>query len=281
MFCLQEGINGETGHLLIHGVLYVKEKRPDSFLFENVFALSWKKHREFLDHILNALSNITEEATNTTAYLVKWKILDTCKFGGLPQSRKRIYIAGCRKQAMVAEFKWPKEIPCQSLTNFLGPPDERRALRVAGAGGEHMYKNDTRMSTDTNKMNFKRGIRKIKKLGGDPYTETWALDIFASKKYGTNVKRDMCPCLTKSRCQAGGYYFTNRGCVQSLESMLRLQGVPPKRLKKPSNVSAPKFRGMVGNAMSVPVVGRILFNQFKAIGFLKGNTDDPWATFFV
>ena len=66
-----------------------------------------------------------------------------------------------------------------------------------------------------------------------------------------------------------------------MESMLRLQGVPPKRLKKPSNVSAPKFRGMVGNAMSVPVVGRILFNQFKAIGFLKGNTDDPWATFFV
>jgi hypothetical protein len=264
---------------MMYGVRYIETKLPDGFLFENVFAITFKKHRRFFDGILRMLQAIKEPGTELQCYDVKWKVCDTQVHGGIPQARKRCYLVGNRISKSVLKFSWPKQIACKKLKSFIGPPDQEKALQTASTGGEHIYPAVKKMSTATNKRNYKSALRFIKKKGGDPFGECWAIDIFSSKAFGTHVKKDVCPCLTKARCESGGFLFSNRGKVQSTKSMLLLQGVdPPARLRRPRTVKPGKFRGMIGNAMTVSVVGRIMLRQFKALGFVDSEMEDPWES---
>ena len=56
--------------------------------------------------------------------------------------------------------------------------------------------------------------------------------------------------------------------------MLAPQGVPPRRITVPANVSASKFKGMIGNAFDVNLFARVMLRLLPAVGIKHVMKDD-------
>ena len=96
------GFKHETQGTLFYDVLrIIKEKRPASFLLENVMGLvSHDKGRTF---------QVIQKNLQQEGYSLFYKILDASDYG-VPQIRKRIYIVGFDNSRFrkTPEFVWPK-----------------------------------------------------------------------------------------------------------------------------------------------------------------------------
>lgn len=250
---------------MMAGVHYIKEHLPDTFYFENVKAVTYKKHYAFITNVMKHLESIKEE-DGSFAYVVTAKVVNTKAIGGIAQNRPRWYCVGIRKTKQVRKFQWPKSIPANSIEKLLPPRDISRATQSLGDG-----------MNNTNMKNLIKGVTKIEEMGGDPFTETWFIDLDSSNAYGSNVKKGLCPCLTRTRSANRGFYVTNRGSRLTTASMLRLQGHDPCRLKKPQTVSNRQFRATIGNAVSATVLCRIMRAQLIAVGLLDKAVADPVA----
>ncbi|CAJ1360662.1 unnamed protein product, partial [Effrenium voratum] len=96
--------------------------------------------RKFLDFghplelILFHLNSLTEE-NGSQYYSVSYRVLDTSVTGGLPQARRRTYIAGWRRSAQQRPFQWPRSLPCMSLHEVL-VEDAQSSTAVARAPTE-------------------------------------------------------------------------------------------------------------------------------------------------
>lgn len=96
----REGFKHATQGTLFFDVLRIlTEKRPKAFLLENVVGLLTIQQGETFKIIKEALENIN--------YTVKYQVLDSYDFG-LPQHRRRIFIAGFREDIEAADFEFPK-----------------------------------------------------------------------------------------------------------------------------------------------------------------------------
>ena len=90
-----KGFNDERGQLWFKTIDLIKKARPKHFILENVKGLTFKCHKESLNHILNEFKN--------SGYYVYHKVLDSCYFG-LPQERQRLFIVG---SLVNDNFKFP------------------------------------------------------------------------------------------------------------------------------------------------------------------------------
>ena len=61
---------------------------------------------EFFNAIVEQLRSLADEGGNPL-YEVHWMMADTCVHGGLPQSRKRVYISGIKKEDMQNALQMP------------------------------------------------------------------------------------------------------------------------------------------------------------------------------
>ncbi|MCY1689590.1 DNA (cytosine-5-)-methyltransferase [Exiguobacterium sp. SL14] len=96
----REGFSHKTQGTLFFDVLRIlKEKRPESFLLENVVGLLTIQKGETFRVIQDALLEI--------GYSVFYKVLDSVDFG-IPQNRKRIYIVGFRNDLEIKDFDFPQ-----------------------------------------------------------------------------------------------------------------------------------------------------------------------------
>ena len=249
------------------GLEYIKRRLPDTFTFENVKAITYPKHKAFLDKVIRAMKCIIDTQTGKRAYNVEYRILDTKVHGGLPQSRQRWYCVGIRRAVQVSDFAWPEPIPCKPFRDVTDQkPSPKRA-----ANPNNSEKSDRYLSS------LAYGIDQIvDKYNGNPVRETWFVDGQATEGRG-RVSKDICPCLTKTRCAGGGYYVTNRGAMLSTSTTLQLQGVSPKRMLKPPHVSSRKFNMAIGNAMTMPVLARVMHAELISVGLLKTTAVDPFA----
>ena len=95
------GFKHETQGTLFYDVLrIIKEKRPVSFLLENVQGL--------VNHDKGNTFEIIQRHLRAEGYEIFFRILDASDFG-VPQIRKRIYIVGfdSKRFAKAPEFIWP------------------------------------------------------------------------------------------------------------------------------------------------------------------------------
>lgn len=105
----RHGFNDARGTLFFEVARILKDKKPTGFLLENVEGLvthpkkiAGKETGETLDTILDILEEI--------GYKVSWKVLDS-SFFGVPQKRKRIYIAGhLNKKPILDDFSESKTL---------------------------------------------------------------------------------------------------------------------------------------------------------------------------
>jgi hypothetical protein len=98
-----------------------------------------------------------------------------------------------------------------------------------------------------------------------PFRADIAMDI-GSTRPGWMV--DKCPCLTARRAATGGHWISSRGRRTYLGEMLRLQGFKPA-LVQTGEMSAPAMGRLVGNAMSVNVLERLLLRLLPAVGLAQ------------
>lgn len=90
--------------------------------------------------------------------------------------------------------------------------------------------------------------------------------------------KDFCPCLTRTRAGAQGFWVSTRGRVISHSEILRFQGVRPEWLKH-EGVPPRQLRLMAGNAWSINVAGRILLALIKCLDLCPEGCylRDPWG----
>ena len=55
---------------------------------------------------------------------------------------------------------------------------------------------------------LKKGLKRVRELGGDPKKEIWLIDVGASKKFQNVPKHQITPTLTKTRAAGGGFWLT-------------------------------------------------------------------------
>ena len=92
----------------------LRETKPKAFLLENVYGLVYKSKDEGLQHLLEGIACINQEAG--TDYQVSWKLLNAAHFG-VPQNRERVFLIGSREGARF-EFPLPTHVPAKNLGLF-------------------------------------------------------------------------------------------------------------------------------------------------------------------
>ena len=271
---LQAGIDDPRGIVFLRLLHTVRTVSPRCFIFENVAALASKPFASVLGAILATLQNL-RSSDGDRAYKVRMRILDTQTHGGLPQHRKRLYIVGWKRDEAKHEFEWPSTIKRHSIddiisaagptvTSFVRPKLTRRRRQILCS------MHDT-----------------IRAAGGDPDRETHIVDLNSGFTHRPvlglrrrrKLMRETCivPCLTKTRCTEGGHWLTRQRRMMTLSELEALQGLPPGSFRLPTGVTECQFAGMIGNAFTVSVIGRVALNLLRAVGVVKETCEDIWA----
>ena len=228
----------------LHVVLqYVTCHRPNMVLLENVPRFSMGKHKEAFDLVLSKLRKVGE-------YEVYHKIINTLDHG-VAQHRRRLFIVCIKRCMMQAPFSWPPNCPQPaSLSDFYDRDHRRVIIKMQSIEPEII-------ACATSARNLSRGFKYIqKKCGKVPKNVDAVIDIGSSPIF-SQCKIGHAPTLTHSRCKSRGYYATRL--------MTRLQGMDPGLLFT-NGISDTDMGGIVGNAMSVNVVTRILKKMLESMG---------------
>lgn len=93
----RQGFLDTRGTLFFEIERILREKKPYGFMLENVEGLVKHDSTNKNDKIGRTLSTILDTLENDLEYKVSWKVFDSLEFG-LPQSRKRIFIVGTKKE---------------------------------------------------------------------------------------------------------------------------------------------------------------------------------------
>ena len=264
------GVTDARGAVFFKILDYIRQRRPRTFALENVEGLR-SRHPVVFEEILQFLQGINQEGK--PVYEIRYKILDSRQHG-LPQSRKRLYIVGWQRSEQKHDFEWPENLPCKGLKALLerigtqGSHDPAHLKKLTGS----------RVVT----QNHTTAMSNIKAEGGNSSTDPYAVDLHSSADHGGGrYMHDCSPYLTRCRCGTGGYFLTHKGRMMETTEMLKLQGFPLRRLRRPKGVSERQFRMMSGNAFSVPVIGRVAIRLLFTVGLVKGdakgNPPEPWA----
>jgi len=117
------GVDDPRNKLLLRYFEFVHEFRPKVFLVENVAGLLWKRHEDFLLKFI--------ELSNQEGYEIRYCDILNARDYGVPQSRKRVFILGVRKDAGLKDLQFPP-LP----THFSGTSGRSPSWRSASAAFE-------------------------------------------------------------------------------------------------------------------------------------------------
>ncbi len=139
---LQRGVGDHRGVVFLQVLRTIRLLRPRCFIIENVATLKHQKFRRTYGLIREQLEGILD-AHGVPFYHVMDTIMDTSIHGGLPQTRRRLYLVGWNRSDFCAEFRWPAPIPQVTLSSLLdesaqkGPAElpPRVAANLAKAAG--------------------------------------------------------------------------------------------------------------------------------------------------
>ena len=265
---LRRGVHCAEGHVGLHCLCYVAERKPRCFLFENVSNLVSQRHWADFEMMLRNLRAIQEKRFDMSCvlgpmcvrqddagqpyYHIQYKVLNSLQYG-VAQSRPRVYIVGIHRP--VRDMWWPVQQGQVDLEETLDEWTPNEPLLPTSA---------------TELRNLLMCMEKLR---------SWGMDLWSSAigDLGNGWSRTSeqaavtlghAPCLTRSRCSGNGYWIFSRQRRPTLAEYFRWQGIPPDRLIIPENVSENQVRAMIGNSFTVPVVAAILDRLLWAAGLI-------------
>ena len=240
---LQQGLLDARGTVFYGCADFIDAKRPLVFVLENVRGLLSHDSGRTFDHVLKVLATIGHGV-----YDVRHSLLNT-EHSGVPQHRPRVYIVGRLLSRCLEPFRFPEPLPSVGIDSLLDPRCD----------GESWTARPGTMAA----ANLQEALADIAKSGLDPLEQHFIIDIDSSKRF-RSVMLDRSPCLLKARPR--GFYISSRGRRMSVAEMCRLQGYEPFRTDV---VSSCALGGMLGNAMSLNVVPRLLAAVLPTVGLVS------------
>ncbi|CAL1152354.1 unnamed protein product [Cladocopium goreaui] len=243
---LQNGLHDKRAHVLLRVLQTIKTIQPLTFALENVKPLArHKKFKLLFDFILAFLRSI-EDANGEKVYQVECKVLDTSVVGGLPQ-------------ASVSSL-----LDCTDVSDLHhGMTTEKGKARVQ----QHLVSVAKMIQDSILKCSATKASQDA----------VWCADVGCSLKRGATALPEKSPTLTHSRCKSGGHMLLPMQRHMTLNEIEELQGFPGGHLRIPAGVSKKKYAGMLGNAFTVSVIGRVALNLLKMVGKVPPEHFDPWA----
>ena len=253
------GVCDPRGNLVKHSLRYVKRKRPRVFIMENVKRLLSQKHQGVWLKIKSALTSMK--------YRVHARVLNTRKHG-VPQNRERLYVVAIRCDSLYRPFKWPGVVALKYTAAELPiimPDDIAKRLPATS---------DVRA-----RSMVCRAYRKCLAAKTSPSKHFVAVDVGCSDRFA-RYKVGLHPCLTASRAQQFGWWWSLVGRRATLPELCRCQGCDLDDFSGwcEQGITEAAMAHMVGNAMSLNVIERVLIRACWSAGLVRTKPFDRWAS---
>ena len=100
------GLSEPRGNLYFELERIFKAKKPKVIFLENV--------KNFVTHDKGNTFKVIRDSLISSGYKIKWKVMNTCEYGNIPQNRERIYIVAFADEDMYKRFSFPNPV---ELTN--------------------------------------------------------------------------------------------------------------------------------------------------------------------
>lgn len=223
----QKGFNDERGNLFFSILRIIKEKKekPKIIFLENV--------KNLISHNKGGTFKIILSKLHEEGYFIKYKVLNSCEYGNVPQNRERIYIIGFLDEDLYHKFNFPEKI---ELLNHIESIKEHSKL-----SDKFYYKNNSPYYNLLSESITNNNIYQLRRI------------------YVRENKSNVCPTLT-ANMGTGGHNvpilkdkygirkLTPRECfnLQGFSSNFLLPDIANSHLYK-----------QAGNSVTVSVVERI------------------------
>ncbi len=222
------GFEDARGTLFFDLARILKDKRPASFLLENV--------RNLLSHDNGNTFAVIKSALDGLGYNVFYKVLNAKDYG-VPQNRPRIIIVGFRKDLDIHNFDFPKPVGKKTALRDITEPDVPAHYfisEIRHRGMEaHREKHEKRGNGFGYSILDPDGVSNAIVVGGSGRERNIVHDQESFQKLSDEEKR--------GKCRHALRYLTVRECA-------RLQGFPDSFV-----VPGAKTRGWKQFSNSVPV----------------------------
>jgi DNA (cytosine-5)-methyltransferase 1 len=234
----------ERGNLFFRIAEILEARKPAAFLLENVKNLMTHDKGKTFEIIRKTLED-------DLGYTIRVKVLNSMKYGNIPQNRERIFIIGFLDKNKAEAFEFPKEIPLKkSFREY-----------VAEEADAKYYYNDKPL------------YEKIKKeIDSEHTVYQWR------RGYVRANKKMVVPTLTANMGRGGHNVplIKNSIGIRKLtpRECFLLQGFP-KKFKLPKELRDSELYHQAGNSVTVPVIRRIASN-IKMV--LEGKRLNPQRT---
>jgi DNA (cytosine-5)-methyltransferase 1 len=231
----QKGFEDKRGNHFFRIVKFIKILNPEVIFLENVKNLKGHDKGKTFKIIIRILTSL--------GYFIHYSVLNTLKYGNIPQNRERIYIVCFKNKEHYDRFRFPEEI---ELTKRLKDLIEKEKV-------------DDKYYYDENKYMYNELIEKM--VNGNSIYQ-WR------RIYVRENKNNVCPTLT-ANMGTGGHNVplikTKHGIRKLIpEECFRFQGFPDSFIL-PSNIPTSQLYKQIGNSVSVPVIERIARNIFNVL----------------
>lgn len=239
----RKGFSDERGNLFFDLMRIIEDKLPPILFLENV--------KNLVGHDKGKTFRIILEALESNGYHVKYKVLNACEYGNIPQNRERIYVVAFRNQEVYHNFDFPRPKPLETELKDVIHYNEK-------VSSKYYYTEDKYKFYDE----LEKSITK---------TDT----IYQWRRvYVRENKSNMCPTLT-ANMGTGGHNVplvkTKHG-IRKLtpRECFNIQGYP-ETYKLKSNVSDTRLYKQAGNSVVVPVVEAIANAIVEAVNLSKST----------
>nr|WP_263325228.1 DNA (cytosine-5-)-methyltransferase [Neobacillus sp. Marseille-Q6967] len=212
-------------------------KLPRAIMLENV--------KNLYSHDSGKTYRAIRESFEALGYNIETAVLNSIKFGNVPQNRERIYIAGFLNPNHAKSFRFPDQIP---LTNRLNDLVDR-------------------INSKDNVFYYKETSKYYKMLQRTMVSTETTYQL--RRSYVRENKSNVCPTLT-ANMGTGGHNvplildFSNNIRKLTPEECLLLQGFP-EDYRFPDNMANSNKYKQVGNSVTVPVIRRMATNIIKVL----------------
>ena len=256
---IMKGTRDDRGHIFFHIADFLGSNKPEAFVLENVASLV-TDFSETFTAMVSMISDIKDARGHAKTYTVFWKILHANEHG-LPQHRERVFIIGLKTKSIMQPFRWPT-------------PTRMRSLKSIFDLGPAAYEPDPPTLNPTNLKNLMAIMEQYKATPSKLAQTENVANVGGSTAH---IMMNMCPCLTKQRSASRAYYSISRRRSLTLADMSRLQGVAAKDIEGwESVVSGPQLGGIIGNAIPICVMERVIRAVLTSLGHPVGP--DRWLS---
>ncbi|MHA1575566.1 MAG: DNA (cytosine-5-)-methyltransferase [Alphaproteobacteria bacterium] len=245
----RKGFNDNRGDLFFETMRLVKEIRPKVVFFENV--------KNLISHDKGNTFKVIEKEVRNAGYTFNSFVLNTSKYGNIPQNRERIYIIGFDKKNvslnhitklnkdMIEHLLKPKKQPLKKTIHDI--------IYSSKQEEKYYYNNSKYFPTLKKEMKNKDTIYQWRRV------------------YVRENKNNVCPTLT-ANMGTGGHnvpLILDKYGIRKLTPMecAKFQGFP-ENFKFPTEMANSHRYKQIGNSVSIPVIQKIALN---IMNMLKSN----------